>query len=111
MRRKIITYGEYFLQFMNTLPPKVQEKINYGLMLLRTQDRISTKFVKYVQDGLYELRTEYKGNIYRVFFIFDYGNIIVLFQGFSKKSQKTPLQEIKKALTLKHNYYASVTHS
>lgn len=56
---------------------KEQEKIKYGLLLLTTQDRIPTKFVKFIRDGLFELRIEYSGNIYRVFFIFDNGNIVV----------------------------------
>lgn len=105
MRRKIRTYGGYFQAFMKTLSEKVQEKIQYGLLLLKTQDRIPTKFVKYIHDGLYELRTEYEGNIYRVFFIFDEGNIIVLFNGFQKKTQKAPDNEIKKALKIKDEYY------
>ena len=45
---------------------------------------------KYIQNGLYELRMEYNGNIYRVFFIFDEDKIVVLFNGFQKKTQKTP---------------------
>jgi len=52
------------------------------------------------------LRTEYSGNIYRVFFIFDEGNIVVLFNGFQKKSQKTPSGEIEKAIKIKEAYYA-----
>ena len=54
---------------------------------------------------------EYTGNIYRVFFIFDEGNIIVLFNGFQKKSQKTPMKEITKALKIKEEYYASKRQS
>ncbi len=75
---------------MATLEDKVQEKIDYGLLLLASQERISAKFVKSIRDGLFELRTEYNGNIYRVFFIFDEGQIVVLFNGFQKKTQKTP---------------------
>lgn len=55
---------------MGTLDEKVQEKIQYGLLLLKTQDMLSRKFVKMVRDGVFELRTEYNGNIYRVFFYF-----------------------------------------
>jgi phage-related protein len=105
-RRKIRLYGGYFEQFISTLSEHVREKIEYGLLLLKTQDRISSRFVKHLRDGLYELRTEYQGNIYRVFFIFDEGNIIVLFNGFQKKTQKTPRQEISKALKIKEAYYA-----
>ena len=106
MERRIFTYGGYFEAFMSTLKEKEQEKIQYGLLLLKTQDRLSTKFIKLIKDGLYELRTEYGGNIFRVFFIFDEGRIVVLFNGFQKKSQKTPPKEIEKALKIKEAYYA-----
>lgn len=74
-------------------------------MLLKTQERLSSKFVKFIRDELYELRTEYNSNIYRVFFIFDEGRIVVLFNGFQKKTQKTPNNEIEKALRIKEAYY------
>ena len=90
---------------METLTEKVQEKVLYGLLLLKTQERLSAKFVKYIRDELYELRTEYNGNIYRVFFIFDKGQVVVLFNGFQKKTQKTPNNEIEKALRIKEAYY------
>lgn len=90
---------------MATLTEKEQEKVQYGLLLLKTQDRLPKKFVKLIRDGLYELRTEYNSNIYRVFFIFDDGAIVVLFNGFQKKTQKTPSAEIEKALKIKEAYY------
>lgn len=105
MKRKIRTYGGYFERFMATLKEKEQDKIQYGLLLLKTQDRLPKKFVKLVRDGLYELRIEYNGNIYRVFFIFDNEQIVVLFNGFQKKTQKTPQSEIEKALKIKEAYY------
>ena len=105
MKRRIITFGRYFGEFMEGLTAKEREKVDYGLALLKTQDRLPTKFVKHIKDGLYELRTEYNGNIYRVFFIFDEGNIVVLFNGFQKKTQKTPSSEITKALMIKGRYY------
>lgn len=49
---------------------------------------------------------EFGGNCYRIFFIFDEGNIVVLFNGFSKKSQKTPQKEIDKAFNILKSYYA-----
>ena len=63
------------------------------------------KYVKLIRDGLFELRIEWQGNIYRLFFCFDEGQIVVLFNGFQKKSQKTPESEIKQALKLKKEYY------
>ncbi len=106
MLRKILTYGGYFEAFMETLNEKEQEKIQYGLLLLKTQNRLSKRFVKLIREGIFELRTLYGGNIYRVFFIFDEGQIVVLFNGFQKKTQKTPQNEIEKALKIKEAYYA-----
>lgn len=105
-KRRIRTYGGYFESFIETLTEKEQEKIQYGLLLLKTQERLSVKFIKAVRNGLFELRTEYRGNIYRVFFIFDEGDIVVLFNGFQKKTQKLPENEINKALKIKEEYYA-----
>lgn len=105
MNRRILTYGGYFERFIESLSYKEQQKVKYGLLLLKTLDKIPTKFVKYIRGGIYELRTEYNGNIFRVFFIFDEGNIVVLFNGFQKKTQKTPEKEIELAIRIKERYY------
>lgn len=105
MKRKIITYGGYFEAFIETLSEKELRKLDYIISMLETEDRLPIKFIKFLRDGLYELRMEYVGNIYRVFFIFDDGAIVVLFNGFQKKTQKTPPAEIEKALKIKEAYY------
>lgn len=105
MERRIMTYGGYFEAFLKTLDEKTRRKIYYGLDLLKYQDVVSAKFVKFIKDGLFELRASWNGNIYRVFFIFDGDCIVVLFNGFQKKTQKTPEKEIKKALKIKKEYY------
>ena len=79
--------------------------MKYLVSLLETGDRMPVKFMKFIRDGVYELRMEYKSNIYRLFLIFDEGNVIILFNGFQKKTQKTPESEIEKALKLKKEYY------
>ena len=91
---------------MQKLSEKEQEKVQYGLLLLKTQGRLPKKFVRFIRDGIFELRTEFGGNIFRVFFIFDEGEMVVLFNGFQKKTQKTPSGEIEKALRIKEAYYA-----
>ncbi|WP_455639921.1 type II toxin-antitoxin system RelE/ParE family toxin [Parabacteroides sp.] len=106
MRRKITTYGGYFERFIATLSEKEVIKLNYIVSLLETEERIPVKFIKFIRDGLYELRMEYNSNIYRLFFIFDNGQIVVLFNGFQKKTPKTPSAEIEKALKIKKAYYA-----
>ena len=80
--------------------------MDYVLDVLKVQERVSERFVKYIREGVYEIRASHDGNIYRAFFIFDEGNIVMLLNGFQKKSQKTPSKEIKRAIELKHAYYA-----
>jgi phage-related protein len=105
MRRRIKAYGEYYHDFMLTLGEKEKLKMKYVVSLLETGDRMPVKFLKFIRDGVYELRMEYSSNIYRLFFIFDDGNVVILFNGFQKKTQKTPEHEIEKALKLKKEYY------
>ncbi len=104
MGRKIIAFGEYYHSFLHSLTEKEQLKVKYVLLLLETYDRLPVKFIKYIRDGLYELRVTYSGNIFRLFFIFDEDKIVVLFNGFRKKTQKTPKREIEKALEIKKEY-------
>lgn len=111
MERLIKSYGGYFNDFYKSLTPQEQEKFDYVLTALKTQQVISSKWIKCLGDGLYELRIEYNSNIYRVFFIFDKGNIVILFNGFQKKSQKTPKKEIELARKLMKLYYESKRNS
>lgn len=106
MNRRIKTYGGYFQAFTRTLDKEVLRKIDYLLQLLKSEERLSSRFVKLIRDGLFELRISVKGNIYRLFFIFDEGEIVILLNGFQKKTQKTPRKEIDKALKIKEMYYA-----
>lgn len=105
--RSIKYYGSYFEEFFNALDSGVQSKIVYILRYIQQTEQWSQKFVKHVSDGLFELRAEWQSNIYRVFFILDNGNIVVLFNGFQKKTQKTPAKEIEKAKRIKKEYYDS----
>ena len=79
----------------------------YVLVMLKTNERINSKFVKFIREEIYELRASSNGNIYRAFFIFDKGNIVMLFNGFHKKTQKTPKSEIDMAIRLKDEYYGN----
>ena len=102
--RRILTFGGYFEAFIEELPERVVQKIEYGLILLRTMDRLPAKHMKHIEGGIFELRTEFEGNLYRTFFIFDGDNVVVLFNGFQKKGQKTPKSEIEKAKRIKKEY-------
>ena len=107
MAREILFYERYFIEFYLRLNSTVQEKIEYVFKVIRTVDRIPEKFFKHIEstDGLYEIRIKVESNIYRVFCCFDEGKIVVLFNGFQKKSEKTPKKEIDKALKLKLEYF------
>ena len=105
MKRRIIAFGRYYNEFIESLNEKEKLKVKYILSLLGTSDRLPIKFIKQIKKDLYELRIEYNGNIYRVFFIFDNDKIVVLFNGFQKKTQKTPQNEIEKAIKIKEEYY------
>lgn len=104
--RQIIAYKRYFLDFYEDQADEVQRKIEWTLNLLRTIDRVPKKYFDHMTgtDGLYEVRVEVGSNIFRIFSFFDKGNLIVLGNGFQKKSQKTPKTEIDKALKIKAEY-------
>jgi phage-related protein len=109
MARQIIFHGDYFIAFYKELDIKVKQKIQYVLELIKQVDRVPEKFLSPMTgyDGLYEIRIEYQSNIYRVFCCFDEGKLIVLFNGFQKKTQKTPANEIEKAMRIKKAYFES----
>jgi phage-related protein len=112
-QRQIIFYEHYFLDFYLEQSEKVQEKIEYVFKIIRTVQNISRKFLEHLTgtDGLYEIRVEFESNIYRIFCCFDKGNLVVLFNGFHKKTQKTPKKEIELALKLKEEYFNSKKNS
>lgn len=105
--RELVFFKHYFHDFFESLNEKVQEKIDYVLYLVTHSDRIPDKFLKHIegQKGLYEVRVEVGSNIYRIFCCFDKGKIVVLFNGFQKKTQKTPKGEISLALKLMQEYF------
>ena len=107
MAREIRFYEDYFIEFYLSLDPVVQEKIEYVFKMIRTVEKIPQKFLKHVEStkGLYEIRVKVRTDIYRIFCCFDSGRIIILFNGYQKKSQKAPKREIHKALRLMQEYF------
>lgn len=105
--RSIKLYKSYFKDFYIAQSKGVRDKINYSLYMVETMKIIPSKFFRNIEgsEGLYEIRTEYGGNIYRVFCCMDADSIVVLFQGFQKKTQKTPAKEIKMAERLRKEYF------
>ena len=95
------------LKFYLDLPSGVQKKYEFVFVILRQTERIPIKFFKKItgKTNLYEIRVESQSNIYRTFCCFDDNSIVVLFNSFQKKTQKTPVNQIKKAEKLKNEYY------
>ncbi|MEM6634234.1 MAG: type II toxin-antitoxin system RelE/ParE family toxin [Bacteroidota bacterium] len=106
MKRKIFVYKHYFWDFLDQLDPKTQKKVEFVLQLVQTLDVIPKQYFKHVSgtDGLYEIRVQVGNNIYRIFCFFDKGKLVILLNGFQKKSQKTPKREIALAEKLKKEY-------
>jgi phage-related protein len=109
--RDIYYYKDYYLDFFETLNPNVKRKFNWTLKLIATIDRVPVKYFKHMDGttGLFEVRVEVGSDIYRVFSFFDEGRLIILLNGFQKKSQKTPKNEIELAEKLKKQYFNEKT--
>ena len=107
MQREIIFFEDYFNAFYKAQTQKVRDKIDFVLILVSTVQKIPEKYFKHItgSDGLYELRVQLGSNIYRIFCCFDEGNVVVLFNGFQKKTQKTPKNEIELAENIKKDYF------
>jgi phage-related protein len=107
MIRELVFYKNYFWDFYEQQPEQVQEKIDYVLDLVANMPRVPEKFLKHLEgtDGLYEIRVKISSNIFRIFCFFDEGKLIVLLNGFHKKTDKTPKNELEKAEYLKQDYF------
>jgi len=105
--REIILYKNYFDDFFETLNIRVQEKVDEVLFMFSILERVPKKFFNKIENvkGLFEIRIEYESDIYRIFCCFDKGNLVVLFNGFQKKTQKTPKKEIEKAEKIMNEYF------
>ena len=105
--REIIAYKNYFEDFLQKQPIKVQNKIFKILDAIETLDRIPTNYLKLIAEtkGLYEARIQVGSDIWRVFCFFNSGRLVIFLNGFQKKTQKTPKNEIEKAIRLMREYY------
>lgn len=107
MAREIRFYKKYFIDFYISHGSSIRDKIDYVFNIIRTVDRIPEKFFKHIEgtEGLYEIRIKSGSDIFRIFCCFDEGRVVILFNAFQKKSQKTPGKEIVRAIKLKQEYF------
>lgn len=106
-KRDLLFYKEYFQNFYDDQPTKVQKKILWTLRVIEDLDRIPEIYFKHLEgtEGLYEIRVQSGGDIFRIFCFFDNNNLVVVGHGFKKKTQKTPDRELERAEKIKREYY------
>ena len=105
--RKIFYYKRYYLDFFDSLQPEVKAKFNWTLGLIEVLDMVPKKYFSYLENsnGIFEIPVEVGSNIFRAFSFFDKEQLIIVVNGFQKKSQKTPKKEIELAEKLKKQYF------
>lgn len=104
--REVVFYKDYFQNFFVRQNKKVKSKIVWTLELIEDLQRVPETYLKRIEntEGLYEIRIQSGNDIFRIFCFFDKGKLVVLANGFHKKSQKTPKKEIVLALKIKEEY-------
>ncbi|MGQ7946937.1 type II toxin-antitoxin system RelE/ParE family toxin [Flavobacterium sp. WC2509] len=105
-QRTIFFYKDYFEEFFVKQREKVKAKIIWTLELIEELDRIPEIYLKHIENtnGLFEIRIQQGSDIFRIFCFFDDGKLVILANGFQKKTQKTPKNEIEKAIKIKNEY-------
>ena len=99
-------YKNYFEKFFIQQNNRVQEKILWTIRLIEDVEVVPSIYLKRITgtDGIYEIRIQTGSDIFRIFCFFDKENLVVIGNGFQKKTQKTPKNEIIKAIQIKLNY-------
>lgn|SRR5574344_367038 len=105
--RQLLAYKDYFKNFKRTLARNVLDKIYAVFLLIMTVEDIPSTVFRSIKGvkGLYEIRVEEGGNIYRIFCCFDESNLVILFNGFQKKTQKTPQDQMDRAGRIMKEYF------
>ena len=105
-KRTIVFYKDYFEEFFVKQRDKVKNKIIWTFQLIEEMDRVPETYLKHIEntDGLFEIRVQQGSDIFRIFCFFDEGQLVVIANGFQKKTQKTPKGEIERALKIKSEY-------
>lgn len=104
-QRIVIVYRNYFTDFYASQSEKVQNKIAKTIEIIESIDRIPERYLKHLQNGLFEMRVQLGSDIFRVFCFFDGGRLVILLGGFQKKTQKTPKEEFERAMRLMKEYF------
>ncbi|HCM96242.1 MAG: hypothetical protein A2X25_05220 [Chloroflexi bacterium GWB2_49_20] len=95
-------------EFLNSLPGKQAQKVLWVLQLVEELDVVPRQYFKKLVDneGLWEVRIQFGSDIFRLLGFFDSGTLLILTNGFVKKTQKIPPQEIELAFRRKEEFLA-----
>ena len=106
-KRRIIVYKTYFDEFFVRQRPKVRDRIIWTFELIEQLAVVPEPYLKHLEgtNGRYEIRVQQGSDIFRIFCCFDAGQLVILTNGFQKKTQKTPKAEIQQAEKLRAAYY------
>jgi phage-related protein len=95
-------------EFLDSLTGKQAQKVLWVLQLIEELDVIPRQYFKKLvgSEGIWEVRIQFGNDIFRLLGFFDGGTLLILTNGFAKKTQKTPPQEIALAVRCKEEYLA-----
>ena len=95
-------------EFLDSLTGKQAQKVLWVLRLVEELDVVPRQYFKKLVDseGVWEVRIQFGNDIFRLLGFFDGGALLILTNGFAKKTQKTPPQEIALAIRRKEEYLA-----
>ena len=97
--------------FLDSLSGKQAQKVLWVLQIVEELESVPHQYFKKLIDseGIWEVRIQFGNDIFRLLGFFDNGTLLILTNGFAKKSQKTPSQEISLAIRRKNDYLARRT--
>jgi phage-related protein len=103
--RYIETYKDYFENFFVQQDQKVKDKIIWTLELIEDIEHVPKTYLDIIEDKLYEIRIKQGSKIFRIFCFFDEQKLVIIINGFHKKTKKTPKKEIKRARLIMKDYF------
>lgn len=92
-------------EFIESLPVKLRAKVVSNISILQDNGyELREPYSKHLAEGIFELRTKLASDATRILYFFYVDNHIILTNGFIKKTNKTPRDQIDKAIKYRADY-------